>query len=1214
MARNKDEFGKAPGGASKLKRFVLFFLLAAIVLLALLPTLVLNRTVLTPMANRFAGIAPLKIEIDSAGGGWLSAVRLGGLKLVAPDGKILASVAEIRTQKTVTSWALNSSDLDTIAIRGLEAIVVCKDGTSDLEQALAPLLKVDPNAEIDETPVAAAPMSGRIEISDSKLMLAEAGREEQWIVELDSANMTLPEAGQWLGPIDLAARIGDASNVSGATPGAIDATVAPEGAGLSINGQFSSVPLNFWHVVRARIPSLPVDELSGVLSAKLTGQYADVKQWGINIEQASLTDVRIDAPSLVGSKPALLRAVNVQGQAALTAGTLTASGVQLQCDFANVAANADMPWPIVLPSVNAPLMQNSVIDARGTIDLPKLISAAETLIPVRDGLDLGSGTAQFVLKQDRPAGQARAAIASLELSNLTATVDGQQIVAKAPMKATVVLNDGDTPSGEAALQSEFATLKGGGSLESGTLNANLDLAKLYAEATNWIELPFTQMAGTVQTDVKWALAESTRLQADLKLATSELLISSESGQTREPAWTGVGSAEAKVVDGAITWLNRAKFDLSSSTEQLSIEVSEPIALTTPEEESIKVAPAAFTASLVGDLAGWQRRSSLLLSEPLSVQVAGNMRLAAQGRLDMTHAQITAANWSAEPLQVSTEGMGFADSRLIGHFKGLVDTSDIMQLRVDDLTVQSTAISLVASDQVAGDGKGRVGQAAFRVDLARLMNNVQTPPAAVDPATGVPPSKTVATGMAGGNVNWTMSDSITLNADANVQDLQIFSVTAEKPQGELLWSEPTVGIGIRGEHTTETGAAVIDALALQTQWLTYNGRLVYDPGEQSADPALGGGQSVQTIQPPSLQLVALSSDASSVTTPATRPASLNLAGQIDYDCGLLSNKLVPLTGGQFSMAGRRQVPLNFNLVFPSDASTPMLRGLDATTQLAWTEAEAVGIQIGEAVVPVEIRGGRMASKAEMPVSGGALRWDLKTDLAADEMVIDLAPMTVIDNVALTEQMCKGWLKYIAPMVAEAASVDGRLTLDLAEARLVPSNPAAQTVSGTLQIFNARVGPGPLSSGVLAVVSQVEAVRKGQIGQASSYEKRWLDLPEQRIAFRMVDGQVYHENLNVRVGDVQISTAGSVGVDGRMNLVANMPIPNDWADKSPLLQGLRGQSLQFPMGGSLSQPQINTDFLRQFGREAVRGAAQGLLQQGLSKGLGRLFGPPPEGGDN
>lgn len=1203
MARRGNEYDKVSiGGRSKLRRRLLIVLVAGLVLAAALPTLVLNRTVLVPVVNRFAGIAPLKIDLESVSGGWMQALAMQDVKVTGADGQPLVSIDEVVTQKTVSGWALDSSNLGVITIRGMEAIVVCADGTSDLETALGPLL-APVEAEPVDPSVPTAPMAGRIEVIDSKLMLAERDRAEQWIVEIANASMTLPEAGQWLGPTELKARIGDASGVSGVAPGTIDLNVKPNGTGLALDGNMQTVPLNFWHVVKARIPSLPADELAGAFSASLSGQYTQAEDWNVDIQQASLSNVRIDAPTLVGEKPATLQAVNIQGGATLSGGMLNVNAVQLQSDFANMAISAGLPWPLQFPTMASPLIRGGVIDARGTIDLPRLVKAAETLLPVREGLDLQSGTAQFVIKQDLPSGQASAAIARIELSDLTATLDGKQIAAKAPVTLACALNDGPAPNGSGSLQSEFANLQAEGGLERGTLQGNLDLQKLFAEASNWVELPFTQMAGTVATNLSWAVDDSSLLKAKIDLRTSELLLASASGQIREAAWTGAGNAEAKIENGTATWLNQAALDLHTASEKLALEITQPISLTATAEEPSNVAPAAFTASLVGDLAAWQRRSSLLLTEPLPAQIAGNMRLAAQGRLDMLHAEITAANWNAEPLQVTTESIGFADSRLMGHFKGMVDTNDLMQLRVDDLTVQSTAISLVASDAVASNGKDRVGKAVFRLDLARLMNNVQTPAAAPtigaqssEPATG----SITATGLVDGNLNWTMGEAITLNADAVVQQLQVFSVTAENPQGELLWTEPSVSVGIRGEHASETGEIIVDQLALRTEWLTYGGRFAYDPG-QTEEVALPSQAS--TIIP-----------ASFVDQPAMaaadRPASMNLAGQIDYDCGLLSNKLAPLTGGQFTMAGRRQVPLKVNLVFPFDPTAPTLSGLDATTQLAWTEANAVGIVIGESVVPVEIRGGKLASKAEMPVSGGALRWDMRTDLAADVMAIDLAPMKVIENVELTEAMCKGWLKYIAPMVAEAASVDGRLTLELNEAHLVPAEPAKQTVNGVLQIFDARVGPGPLSSGVLAVVSQVEALRRGELGQGGSYQRSWLDLPQQRIKFRMIDGQVHHENLNVRVGDVAISTSGSVGVDGQMNLVAQMPIPDDWADKSPLLQGLRGQSLQFPMQGSLSQPQINTDFLRQFGRTAVRGAAQGLLQQGLTKGLGRLFGPPPE----
>ena len=120
---------------------------------------------------------------------------------------------------------------------------------------------------------------------------------------------------------------------------------------------------------------------------------------------------------------------------------------------------------------------------------------------------------------------------------------------------------------------------------------------------------------------------------------------------------------------------------------------------------------------------------------------------------------------------------------------------------------------------------------------------------------------------------------------------------------------------------------------------------------------------------------------------------------------------------------------------------------------------------------------------------------------------------------------------------------------------------------------------------------------------------MNMPEQNIDFRMADGRVTHRNVSVKVGDANISTSGSVSVDGQLDMLATMPIPDDWIEKSPLLAGMRGQSLNFPMGGTIKQPQMDTEGLRQFSRQAVQSAASGLIQQQLNKGLGKLFGQPP-----
>jgi len=218
------------------------------------------------------------------------------------------------------------------------------------------------------------------------------------------------------------------------------------------------------------------------------------------------------------------------------------------------------------------------------------------------------------------------------------------------------------------------------------------------------------------------------------------------------------------------------------------------------------------------------------------------------------------------------------------------------------------------------------------------------------------------------------------------------------------------------------------------------------------------------------------------------------------------------------------------------------------------------------------------------------------------------MTVLENVEITPEMCQGWLKYVAPLVAEATSIDGKMSLRLDDARLTPADPTRQTVAGQLIMHNVTVGPGPLSNQVISLVKQLDAIRKKDFTQAVSTQKVWMNMPEQQIDFKMADGRVTHRNVNVKVGDANISTSGSVTVDGQLDMLATMPIPDDWIDKSPLLVGMRGQSLNFPVRGTIKQPQMDADALRQFSRQAVQGAASGLIQQQLSKGLGKLFGQP------
>ncbi|HAY80151.1 MAG TPA: hypothetical protein DCY79_10140, partial [Planctomycetaceae bacterium] len=103
------------------------------------------------------------------------------------------------------------------------------------------------------------------------------------------------------------------------------------------------------------------------------------------------------------------------------------------------------------------------------------------------------------------------------------------------------------------------------------------------------------------------------------------------------------------------------------------------------------------------------------------------------------------------------------------------------------------------------------------------------------------------------------------------------------------------------------------------------------------------------------------------------------------------------------------------------------------------------------------------------------------------------------------------------------------------------------------------------------------------------------------------RIYHRGMQfVGGGEVRIRTTGSVGLDQSLDLVAEIPVLDAWADKSDWLAGLRGQSFRIPVRGTLTDPAVDSRALQQIGKQALQGTANRLLEQGIQRGLQELFG--------
>ena len=72
----------------------------------------------------------------------------------------------------------------------------------------------------------------------------------------------------------------------------------------------------------------------------------------------------------------------------------------------------------------------------------------------------------------------------------------------------------------------------------------------------------------------------------------------------------------------------------------------------------------------------------------------------------------------------------------------------------------------------------------------------------------------------------------------------------------------------------------------------------------------------------------------------------------------------------------------------------------------------------------------------------------------------------------------------------------------------------------------------------------------------------------VAFQLIDGRVYHQNLELVFPKATIRTSGSVGLDGTLSLVAEMPVPKHWFGTGRAAAALGQQTIRIPIGGTLS----------------------------------------------
>lgn len=317
--------------------------------------------------------------------------------------------------------------------------------------------------------------------------------------------------------------------------------------------------------------------------------------------------------------------------------------------------------------------------------------------------------------------------------------------------------------------------------------------------------------------------------------------------------------------------------------------------------------------------------------------------------------------------------------------------------------------------------------------------------------------------------------------------------------------------------------------------------------------------------------------------------MQLNGKVQYDFERITQLLRSRFGEGIRMAGKGNSPIGYRGPLAGEQAT-------ANGSFAWDWADVYGFQVGPGEMQATYNRGTVDVKPlTLAVNEGRVQLAPKLLVSPGPMELVLPPGRVVDQVRINPAMAASGLQYILPVLAGIASAEGRFSIDLEGCRIPIDAPAKGELAGRVTVHSVQLGPGYLLQAFGPILGRV-----GPIGLQR----------EGVISFRMVDGRIYHRDLELVFPDVTIRTYGSVGLDQSLAMMAEMPIPPNWLAHPVLGPALKGQVIKLPITGTLAQPKIDRRALDDLSKQFMQNAAQNAVQDQLNKGIDRLLKPAPK----
>ena len=1137
----------------------------------------LRQQLVSWIAPQFQGTC----TIGKASLGWFSTVELRDVDVMSREDAPLLSDAEITLDRTLLELLFEGIDGATLTIANPHIDLVADDRGTNWERALAPLLsKSDAGGSVPAITIQL--QQGTVDIYGAD---RQTGRLSQWnLVAQIRPGEVLPLA------VETSATI--ASTHAADTPGQISAVLrfAPAGAADSPTGELT------WETTGVQMDSIAPILHQLLPKAQLRGRLTSIAtlDWQRDTARAEIKlmghECAFQSPEVLSGETLVMQQGNLEVRATKQGTTVKVDRLRFGSDLAefDLTALCHHESQSSGEEIERLPLRFEAVQARGSVDLARIAAQLPVALRLRQGTQIRSGQLEFSVDL-AAAENGRRWQADVTASELAAIADGRPLRWKRPIAMQLKLQETGNGHwrGNAVCRSDHLAIQATGSPRAATLAFQADLTELARDIQPLVDLDGMQLAGRMQASVDLTRKDSGRVDVDGQgiIEAFDLRLA-EGKEFSEPRMTLRLQGQASMKGNKLVALREALLRVNSAQDHAEVKLASPVTLA----HLLTGLPLEIRAG--GDLASWHDRASL--QQVFSAgPPEGTFNTELQGRFSLAEIQLDRGEMKIKNLKLPLESgvLKQPDLTLTGRggWKPLSGefTDLAIGIRAPAFAAWTEKMNIQIPD--GGDVSAQQqrlpvadGTLFLRGDLAALAPLLLNRSGAADFS---------VTGRAEGKFEFeTEAQKISLTPHLAIRQFSVQKF--QQSNGRVVDRGATAAV----QPTSLTPV-------WQDQEISLNGRLVYDTRQdQIRIEQLAAGS----------RALGVSQCTGTITGLAGQPLA-DLEGELSYDLATVTRMLEGRGfDDQLAIVGKGKRPffyrgpLAFDQPQASGADGAWWAGIEAGAGLSWDFFQVLGLRGSRGDFRAELTKGIIrGSPIDISFGGGQLRTVPFVRFDSGPPVLLLSQDTQISRALITEELCRDWLQYLAPVMADATRAEGQFSLQLNRSVIPVETPRAGTLEGTFTIHEANIRPGPVTREIANIAAQVDAL----INRRPTPNEPALKIDPQEIPFRMVRGRVEHQNFKIEVGDVMVRTSGSVGLDQTLDLVAEIPIREKWVQRDPVLRSLAGQTLKVPIRGTVQKPKLDGKAIAQLSKQMLQGAAGGVLnnaiERGLQKGLEELF---------